>query len=227
MKHYNEILKDIETARKNLKKLEEKEKAMTDAIINALDLETKLNMKKDAAAALAKISEKRKDLEITIKLLRNNARVALFNDVSPVIIETLETYAGKPYGEKTRQKISDIIKDKTGYRCYISQAFYYSTPEINVFPPEHNNNITIGTKSDHKILIDNKIQPPTVEQLKLYYVNNTYFEDIPAAIKDMRKAYKKAYEKQKELETLCNEFNKYAVDGIDRIYKDKYIYERF
>lgn len=226
MKKYIEILKDIEKARKALKNVEEKEKTMADAIFNAPDLETKISMKRGAAADLAKTSEKRKDLEITIKLLRNNARVALFYDVAPVIIETLEKYSGKPYGEKTRQKISDIIKDKTGCRCYITQTYSYSTPEINVFPPEHNNNITIGTNSEHKILIENKIQPLTMDQLKLYYVNNTYFEDIPAAIKEMRKAYKKAYEKQKELETLCNEFNIYAVEGIERIYKDRHLYER-
>lgn len=227
MKKYIEILKDIENARKSLEKLEKKEKAMTDAFINAPDLETKINMKRGAAADLAKMSEKRKDLEITIKLLKNNARVALFNDVVPVIVETLEAYAGKPYGEKTRQKISDIIKEKTGCRCYIYQQYYYSAPEINVFPPEHNNDITIGTKKEYKILIDNKIQAPVADQLKLYYINNTYFDDIPAAIKEMRKAYKKAYEKQKELETLCDEFNKYAVDGIEHIYKNKYIHERF
>jgi hypothetical protein len=100
---------------------------------------------------------------------------------------------------------------------------------IEVYTGSNDYNITIGYQgnSESKFLIDNKIQLIEPEQLQLYYIKSTYFDDIPKAIKEMKKAYKKAIEKQKELEKMCDDFNFYAVDGIERIYKDKYISPTF
>lgn len=224
MKTYNEILKDIEKAKKALKTAEEKHATLINKIYNAPDLLTKKEIKNSVSGDLIKTDEKITDYKITIKMLINNAKRVLFAETVPAIIETLNKYNNKPYGEKTRDKISEEIKMLTGCRCYIKNS--YSDSEINIYPSLYNNGITIYTK-DFKILNnENKIQVPTADQLKLYYINE-YIENIPAAIKAMKKAYKKAVEKQKELETICNEFNFYAVDGIERIYKDKYIYERF
>lgn len=224
MKTYNEILKDIEKTRKALTAAEQKEKNLIDRIWAAPDLLTKRAIKNDLNAEMIKTSEKVQDLKITIKMLTNNAKRALFVETVPAIIETLEKYKNKPYGEKTRDKISDEIKTATGCRCYIKNS--YSDSEINIYPSLYSYEIKIYTK-DFKILNnENKIQAPTAENLKLYYINE-YIENIPAAIKAMRSAYKKAVEKQKELEKICDEFNFYAVDGINRIYKDKYIYEKF
>lgn len=224
MKTYNEILKDIEKTKKALAATEEKEKNLIDRIYSAPDLLTKRAIKNDLNAEIIKTSEKVQDLKITIKMLTNNAKRALFVEIVPAIIATLEKYKNKPYGEKTRDKISDEIKTATGCRCYIKNS--YSDSEINIYPALYSYEIKIYTK-DFKILNDeNKIQVPTAENLKLYYINE-YIENIPAAIKAMKNAYKKAVEKQKELEKICDEFNFYAVDGINRIYKDKYIYEKF
>lgn len=222
MKTYNEILKDIEKTRKALAAAEQKEKNLIDRIYAAPDLLTKRAIKNDLNAEIIKTSEKVQDLKITIKMLTNNAKRALFVETVPAIIATLEKYKNKPYGEKTRDKISDEIKTATGCRCYIKDS--YSDSEIKIYPAIYSHEIKIYTK-DFKILNDeNKIQVPTAENLKLYYINE-YIENIPAAIKAMKSTYKKAVEKQKELEKICDEFNAYAVDGIDRIYKDKYIYE--
>lgn len=224
MKTYNEILKDIEKTRATLKATEEKQKELTNKIYSAPDWLTKKEIKNSIASDLIKTDEKITDLKITIKMLQNNAKRALFVETVPAIIETLNKYNNKPYGEKTRDKISGEIKTLTGCRCYIKNN--YSDSEIKIYPTLYGYEITVYTK-DHKILnSENKIQAPTVEQLKLYYIHE-YIENIPASIKAMKSAYKKAAEKQKELEQICNEFNSYAVDGIDRIYKDKYIYEKF
>ena len=154
--------------------------------------------------------------------------VALFNEIVPVITEVLNKYSGKPYGEKTRSKISEEINERCGVRCYITGK-YYSSDEITIYTGLNDYNISLGYpgNSELKFLIDNKIQAVEPEQLQLYYIKRDYFEDIPAAIKEMKKAYKKAVEKQKELEILCDAFNHFAVDGIDRIYKDKYISPAF
>lgn len=224
MKTYNEILKDIEKARKALKAAEETRAALTNKIYNAPDLLTKREIKNSIADEINKTDTKITDLKITIKMLRSNARRALYNEITPVIIETLNNYNNKPYGEKTRDKISETIKAATGCRCYIQNG--YSDSAIKVYPALYDYEIEIYTK-DFKILNnDNKIQVPAAEQLKLSYIHE-YIENIPAAIKEMKKAYKKAVEKQKELETICGEFNAYAVEGIDHIYSNKHIYEKF
>lgn len=224
MKTYSEILKDIEKTQKAYKAAQEKENEITNKIYNASDFITKKEIRKEHTDELKKIEQKKIDLNITIKMLRNNAKRALFVETVPAIIATLEKYKNKPYGEKTRDKISNEIKAATGCRCYIKNS--YSDSEINIYPSIYSHEIKIYTK-DFKILnSENKIQVPTAENLKLYYINE-YIENIPAAIKAMKSAYKKAVEKQKELEAICDEFNFYAVDGINRIYKDKYIYDNF
>lgn len=223
MKKYNEILKDIEKAKKALEAAKQKEKELTDKIYNAPDFLTRKEMRNELSNEIIKASEKVQDLNITIRLLNNNAKIALFNEVVPVIVETLENYKNKPYGEKTREIISNVIRTQTGCRCYISTR--YTNSEINIYPAEYGKEISAGTKDGVKILNGNKIQPIKAEDIKQYYINNNYFDNIPAVIKEMRKKYKKAYEKQKELEAICDEFNFYAVDGIERIYKDRCIYE--
>jgi hypothetical protein len=224
MKKYNEILKDIEKAKKALKAAEVKQDALINEIYSAGDLKSKAAARKENTAAIIKADQKILDLKLTIKLLKNNARVALFNELKPVIAESFNKYAGKPYGEKTRDKISDEIKTRTGHRCYIEYRYIHSQ-SIAIYTGNNDYNITLGYpgNSDLKFLDDNKIQEIKPDQLQIYYIKRNYFDDIPATIKEMKKAYKKAVEKQKELEILCDAFNVYAVDGIEPIYKDKYI----
>ena len=224
MKTYNEILKDIEKTRKAIKAAEIKQENILNEIYNAIDLKTKIEIKKAHADTLNKIYEKTNDLKLTIKLLKNNARVALFHEITPVITEVINKYINKPYGEKTRDKISAEINERCGVRCYI-YAEYLHSQRLEIYTGVNDYNITIGYpgNSELNFLIDNKIQAVELKQLQLYYIKNDYFENIPAAIKEMKKAYKKAVEKQKELEKLCDAFNVFAVNGIERIYKDKYI----
>lgn len=228
MKTYNEILKDIQKTRKAIEAAEKKQETIQNRIFNAIDLNNKIEIRKESAIELNKINEKVIDLNITIKLLKNNARVALFHELKSIITEIFRKYTGKPYGEKTRDKISAEINERAGVRCYIYSE-YFNRQSITIYTGSNDFNITLGYpgNSELKFLIDNKIQAIEPEQLQLYYIKREYFEDIPAAIKEMKKAYKKAVEKQKELEKLCDAFNVYAVDGIGRIYKDKYISPSF
>lgn len=224
MKTYNEILKEIEKARKALKAMEEKQDALINEVYNAADLRAKAALRKENNNAIIKADQKIIDLKLTIKLLKNNARVALFNELKPVIAELFNKYTGKPYGEKTRDKISNEIKSRTGCRCYIEYR-YINSQSISIYTGNNDYNITLGYpgNSDLKFLEDNKISKINPDLLQIYYIRRDYFDDIPATIKAMKTAYKKAVEKQKELEILCNAFNVFAVDGIEPIYKDKYI----
>ncbi len=75
------------------------------------------------------------------------------------------------------------------------------------------------------MLDDNKIQVPKLNDLTLYYTSKEYIDNIPKRIKDIKRLYKKAYEKQQELEKICSEYNRLAVGTIKNIYKDKNIYQ--
>ena len=132
---------------------------------------------------MIKVSEEKKDLQITIMILKNNAKIALFNEVMPVALDILSKYAGKPYGEKTKQKISDEVKTATNCRFYISSR--WSEYSFDVYPlDEFSNdyNITCGTNytdgSRKPLLIDNKIQLVTFDEIELYYISREYVDDV-------------------------------------------------
>ena len=85
-----------------------------------------------------------------------------------------------------------------------------------------------GTKyiegNKKNLLDDNKIQVPGLKDLTIYYSSKEYIDNIPKRIKDLKRLYKKAYEKQQELAAICSEYNNLTVGDIKNIYKDKNIY---
>lgn len=231
MKTFNEILKDIEATRKAIDKSENNEKRLEAEWTSILDMKERHEKRKALEAEWSVAGQETKDLYLSLYLLKNNARIALFNDVMPVLLEVLEKYKGKPYGEKTRDKISKEVEEKAGARAYIGTR--YNQEEIFVYPSSGYRNdysITIGTKyingKQDRILIDNKIQLVPLENFCLWYIRDEYISDIPAAIANMKELYNKAVSMQKELESVCSAFNKYAVNGIEPIYCDKRIFER-
>ena len=178
---------------------------------------------------MIKAATEKKDLQITLKILKNNARIALFNEVLPVALDVLKKYVDKPYGEKTRQKISDEVKAATNCRFYISSSWgdhSYEIYPVNEFGYEYN--ITCGTNyTDGRkkpLLIDNKIQLVSFDELALYYISREYVEDVPQRVEAIKAAYTEAVAKQEELKAACSRFNALAVGDIEHIYYDKYIY---
>ena len=229
MKKFSDIIKEVNQTRQKIKEVEEKTKEIRNTYLNIMDIKERHEKMKTVENDIVKLEEKKKDLQITIKILNSNAKIALFNETMPVVLEVLAKYKNKPYGPKTEQKIRDEIKEKTNCSFYISCR--YSSQEYHIIPLEFSNNdynIECGTKyiegNKKKLLDDNKIQVPELNDLTIYYASKEYIDNIPKRIKELKKLYKKAYEKQKELEKICNEYNSIAVGNIKNIYKDKNIY---
>ena len=229
MKTFNEIQKEIENTYKLINKKKEKLDQLIDTYSSIKDIKEKVKQHKAVEKDMCKLNEEIKDLTITIKILNSNAKIALFNEVMPQVLEVLAKYKSKPYGPKTEQKIKDEIKEKTKCGFYISAI--YSSQEYHIFPLEFSGNtydIVCGTKyiegKQKNLLDDNKIQVPELNDLTLYYSSKEYIDNIPKRIKELKRLYKKAYEKQQELDALCSEYNSLAVGNIKNIYKDKYIY---
>lgn len=229
MKKFNAIIREVKQTQQNINGLEEKAKQLRNTYLNIKDIKERHEKMRNVENELMSLEEKKKDLQITIKILNSNAKIALYNEVFPVVLEVLEKYKNKPYGPKTEQKIRDEIKEKTNCGFYISVR--YSSQEYHIYPLEFTNNdynIECGTKfvngKQKKLLDDNKIQVPELNDLTIYYSSKEYINNIPKRIKELKKLYKKAYEKQKELDAICSEYNSLTVGSIKNIYKDKNIY---
>lgn len=230
MKKFIDILEEIKQTHRAIKAAEARENELVESYMKICDLRERHEARKAAENDMMKASEEKKNLQITIKILKNNAKIALFNEVLPVALEVLAKYSGKPYGEKTRQKISDEIKEKTNCRFYIGSS--WSSQSFEVYPVDifgNDYNITCGTeyKDGNKkpLLIDNKIQIVSFDEIALYYISRDYVKDIPQRVEELKQLYKEAVAKQKELETICSKYNVLAVGDLQHIYKDKNIYE--
>lgn len=229
MKKFTEILKDVNKTSQKIKEVEEKTKELQNTYLNIVNLKERHEKRKTVEDDLIRLEEKKKDLQITIKILNSNAKIALYNETMPKVLEVLAKYKGKPYGPKTEEKIKDEIKEKTNCSFYVSAR--YCSQSYHIIPLEFSNNnynIECGTKcidgKQKKLLDENKIQVLNFNDITLYYTSKEYIDNIPKRIKELKRLYKKAYEKQQELAAICSEYNNLAVGNIKNIYKDKNIY---
>lgn len=229
MKKFNEIIKEVNKTYQKIKEVDKKIEELQNTYLNIVNLKERREKRKAAENELVRLEEKKKDSQITIKILNSNAKIALFSETMPIVLEVLAKYKNKPYGPKTEEKIKNEIKEKTNCSFYISTKS--SSQEYHIIPLEFSNNnynIECGSKcidgKQKKLLDENKIQVLEFNDLLLYYASKEYIDNIPKRIKELKRLYKKAYEKQQELEKICSEYNNLAVGNIKNIYKDKHIY---
>ena len=230
MKKFTDILQEIKQTRAALEAAEAKEKQLINSFVRLDDIKSRMAAKKAVDAKMLENAEQIENLKITVKILKHNAIVALYHEALPAAVEVFNKYKGKPYGEKTRHKIADEIKEKTRCLCYIAQS--YSSYSIGFYPVDvygNDYNITCGipyVNGEQKpLLIDNKIQPVTVDDITLWYMSNEYVEDVPQRVEDLKTVYREAVAKQKELKSICSRYNNMAVGKLAHIYHDKRIYE--
>ena len=230
MKKFIDILEEIKQTSKAIAAAETQEKELIESYMKICNLRERHEARKAAEKDMMKASTEKQTLQITIKILKNNAKIALFNEVIPVALEVLAKYSGKPYGEKTKQKISDEVKAATNCRFYIGSR--YGSDSFEVYPVDtfgNDYNISCGTEytdgSRKPLLIDNKIQLVTFDEIGLYYIAREYVADIPQRVEAIKAAHLEAVAKQEELNVACDRFNALAVGDIDRIYYDKHIYK--
>lgn len=126
---YKERLEMYFSARE---KLQEMEKIETNADYELSELIRRGNWKEhedEISSARARRDAAREPIpaaKLRAAILRDNARRAFFDEITPQAVEIFQKYAGRPYGEKTRRKIADEIHEKTGFYCYISANSYHS-----------------------------------------------------------------------------------------------------
>ena len=229
MKKFIDILEELKQTSGAIEAAEARENELIESYMKVCDLKERHEARKAVENDLIKASEEKKNSQITLKILKSNAKIALFNEVLPVALEVLAKYSGKPYGEKTKQKISDEVKVATNCRFYIIS--HWSSHSFEVYPVDgfgNDYNISCGTEytdgNKKPLLIDNKIQLVTFDEVGLYYISREYVEDVPQRVEAIKAAHAEAAAKQEELKAACDRFNALAVGDITRLYYDKHIY---
>lgn len=223
MKKFESILNEIKGLHAEVKKAQDQQSEEIERYFRKFDgLTLKEKVQKEKAEAeekemhLEKVAEFGKtitDGKLKIKLLENNAKISLYHEVMPTALEVYEKYKGKPYGEKTKEKIRAEIKEKTNCNVYMDESTFSIYPLHNSYY-----DVKCGTRyvdgKQKLLLIDNKIQCVDMDDLQLYHINRTYFDDLDSTILEMKKLHAEAQKKQEELIKICSEFNKLSVNGI-------------
>lgn len=223
MKSYKDILKQISETRESIEAKtaeimrldyteERRQAAANGGYFNNKGYKELYNAAQANADAISKLSKEIYNAEIETRILRANARAALLAEALPVILKAFEKYNGKPYGEKTRDKIREEVK-KAGYSFYIDGHENY---KIVVYTLDENGYRTHADEAtgaaydeaghiasiitkDNKINIANVIIKPYGDK----YTENT--TEAAAQTADAIRAYSEAVENlEKQRRALCD-----------------------
>lgn len=231
MKKFVDLLEEIRNYRVAIENLDSEEKRINEdykKILDGFSFKEKVDYRKNHAEEieamdkkLANIYTAKSDIEIIVKLAKHNCRVALYREVLPVVLDVLEKYNGKPYGEKTKAKISKEVEEKTNCRFDISN---YYTEKYVIIPMgfvSNDYNIEVCGKyidgNNVHLLVNNKIQTVTMEELQPVGFYDEYIEDLTERKDELKRLFQLAKEKEEELKEICSQFNNIAPTGIDHI----------
>lgn len=230
MKKYKDIMKDISENTEKMKRCREKAtvaRRQMYSIANSdnwterfKQMETSDYIKACKTANRMNNAEKR--CEIKGYYLQNNAKIALFNEILPVFVETINRFKGKRYGEKTRLKISDEIQSKCGCRAFIETSYH---EQIGVYGLNCHNVHFSGKYEDGEqktVLVDNVIQEVSVDDFSLDYINQTYYENIDEHIERLEEIREQVNELHAKMKVLIDEYNNGVVDGVPNMTVDNY-----
>lgn len=183
-------------------------------------------------------SERKQVIEIALKILKDNLRVAYFKETMPTILEVLKKYEGKPYGEKTAAAINEELVQLARIKISIRMEPDYSSDEMQIIAftgsPAYRfgyNELKVltnfdttkqGTNKDQKRPMlggktGNRIITYPMEVYRLYNCKN-YVEDYEDRAKDIWEQFKALREQQKQFEAGMDDLNKALPSGIDYLH---------
>lgn len=229
MKKYGEILAEIQRAKKTItgaKKAEEQEKRalLRYEVTQGGSEEAKaqaLQELRKAEAETVKEYERETRAKIIIEILKANAGRVLYVDNIAKICEIWNSYAGKPYGEKTRDKIRKEIETATGLRVWFKSSPYaeieINTAERGTLFYDYSATLSAWNKDGEKLLTaENKINRVSADGFKLCYIGE-YIEDPKKHAEKLIKLHQKARQAQKAFEEVASEYNQATRGKMERI----------
>ena len=209
MKKFEEILMDIHNTTFEIREIN----GEIEEVIDGYTLSIRRDKEKDQQ--LIDLNNKLCDIRVTLKFLKNNARISLYKSVMPVIVEVLMKYKGKPLGEKTKEKIYKECQDKTN--CWISISSREYMEEIYIGSKrtcDTTLSVTARVSYNKRLLVENKIQELTVNDY-VFCGADEYIEDVPDRMVKLKECLNKAADAYGEYIKLAKEFNRLGT-GIIR-----------
>lgn len=178
---------------------------------------------KDIEAAAAELEL----LNIELKIRHDNTRRMIYDATIPAVLDILKKWNGKPYGEKTKQKISDEMKTRFNCALYLSNQY---GGKIDLVPLNGEGYTNYNFKYDEfdiftrynsdgqqvHILNDNRINGAIT-------ANDIYLCDCPAIVADpaaraaeILAEFAELKRKQEQLEHEITKFNNLLPSSIER-----------
>ena len=180
------------------------------------------------ADKIAELSNKLYIAEVETRILRANARVALIAEATPVILKACEKYNGKPYGEKTAEKISAEVR-AAGYGFYFEG---YENHRIVIYTltkegyKSHADEATAAAydAAEHCSSFFTKDNKLNIANVIIKPYSDIYTENPTKAAAKIAQAIRKYSNATKELEKQRRELCDILPDGIK---PPEYIHEYY
>ena len=167
------------------------------------------------------------DLNLMGAIIRDNCKVAFFNECYPILVKAFEPYEGKSYGEKTQEKIYTACKEH-GFVYNISRS--WCGVELTIQELDNNGytfpggrkievwgtRLTADDNGKERIISsafltdDNKIHFDGI----IPKISAKYTEDPAKKAREIRKAYKAMEKITRERETLRTELTELLPSGV-------------
>lgn len=235
MEKIEKIREEIKNANARIKERENANKADAKKIITAwgklragsgkaetlTEAERKHN--DEITARIAEREEENKRDKLRAEILRENLKAAIFETLKPIIWETLKKYDGKPYGDKTREKIAEETKAACGYRVYFAEK--YGSGEIKAYSAtSYSNADNIAIYACNVSIfggeLKNRLREPSEEEKTAFSVayektRYTEPEQIEARIDAIIAALKAAEEAQAAYNAAADAYNEIAPNNAE------------
>lgn len=174
---------------------------------------------KENENTITALSEKIYIDKIVLKIIDENTKAAAVDETIPVLKEVLKKYDGKPYGEKTRDRIRKELKELTGF--YIS----FDGEKITIYnaATAYNNDALMYTGYNTPVITkENKINAAALDNITNRY---TYAEKPATAAKKLIKLYNQARAALDTFENALKDYNAAAPEGLYKRPTNGYLYK--
>ena len=131
MENYNTIMEQINAVKAEAAAIKKQIDSIVDGIREESDLKKRVDARRNVSDVLADLDAKQKDCVLKERVLCESFRASFAAYVWENLKPILEKYAGKQYGEKTKEQISAAAREK-GFKFYFDG--YKKSDYIKAFP---------------------------------------------------------------------------------------------
>lgn len=234
MKNYKTIEKEIHAKAEEINTLEKaietkadeiSFKGMTFAEIKEYTKdEEKQAKRKEIDDQLIEMEKQRKISVIELEILKNNYVLSVVNTDLPKAVAIVNKYAGKSYGPVTADKIKEEVEKETAFRLFSIERGDTRGDSFRFWLSVIGKPFNAGGSYKKELSLrddDNKITVcDSLENVKVYFIKNTYIDSPRKAAVKMLKLKEKAEKQLKELKDTVDQYNQLCRGDIKTLYAD-------